>query len=183
MLNKLKDIILKNGVNFAASNVVISVPAYYTEQERKALLDACKIAEFPIERLFNETTAIATSYGLFRKADLDLETPRYVAFVDFGHSKTSAFVGSFTKEKVQILAQVNDRNFGARDLDWGVYEHFCELFEKESNGLSPKESKKAQLRLLDAIEKQRKVLSANSEAHVNVEYLVEDVDFNNTLTR
>lgn len=129
MLNKLKDIMVKNNINFAASNVVISVPTYYTEQERKALLDACRIAEFPIERLFNETTAIATSYGLFRKADLESEVPRYVAFVDFGHSKTSAFVGSFTKEKVQIVAQVNDRNFGARDLDWGVYEHFCEIFE------------------------------------------------------
>lgn len=99
MLNKLKDIITFNNINHAASNFVISVPAYYTEQERKSLLDACRIAELPVERLFNETTAIATSYGLFRKADLEAENPRYVAFVDFGHSKTSAFVGSFTKEK------------------------------------------------------------------------------------
>lgn len=52
----------------------------------------------------NETTAIATSYGLFRKADLDTTTPRYVAFIDMGHSKTSAFIGSFTKDKASIIA-------------------------------------------------------------------------------
>lgn len=103
MLNKLKDIIQKNGI--VDKNVVISVPAYYTEQERKALLDACRIAELPVERLLNETVAIATSYGLFRKNDLDSQTPRYVAFVDFGHSKTSVFVGSFLKEKAQIVVQ------------------------------------------------------------------------------
>jgi heat shock protein 4 len=112
-----------------------------------------------------------------------VENPRYVAFIDFGHSKTSAFVGSFTKEKAQIVAQVNDRNFGARDIDWSIYEQYCEIFEGQSGGLSPKESKKAQLRLLEAIEKQRKVLSANSEAAVNVEYLMEDIDFNHNLKR
>jgi molecular chaperone DnaK (HSP70) len=136
-----------------------------------------------VERLFNETTAIATSYGLFRKAELEAETPRFVAFVDFGHSKTSAFVGSFTKEKAQIVAQVNDRSFGARDLDWAVFEKYCTLFEEQSGGLNPKESKKAQIRLFEAIEKQRKVLSANSDAPVNVEYLMEDVDFNHSFKR
>ena len=116
-------------------------------------MDACKIAELPIDRLLNETTAIATSYGLFRKQELDNATPRYVAFIDMGHSKTSAFVGCFTKEKANIVAQVNDRNLGARDLDWSIFEHCCEVFERESGGLNPKENKKAQLRLLDAIEK------------------------------
>jgi len=71
MLNKLKDIINKNQINFSSSNSVISVPSYYTDSERKALLDACKIAEFPVDRLLNETTAIAVSYGLFRKQELD----------------------------------------------------------------------------------------------------------------
>lgn len=46
-----------------------------------------------------------------------------------------------------------------------------------------RDSKKAMIRLFEAIEKQRKVLSANSDAPVNVEYLMEDVDFNHTLKR
>lgn len=91
--------IAHNDINVQSSNVCISVPAYYTEAERKALIDACKVADIPLERLLNETTAIAINYGLFRKADLDPEKPRHVAFVDLGHSKFSAFVGSFYKEK------------------------------------------------------------------------------------
>lgn len=54
---------------------------------------------------------------------------------------------------------------------------------EKNEGLDPKESKKSILRLLDAIERQRKVLSANQEAPVNVEYLVEDCDLNHNMKR
>jgi len=57
-------------------------------------------------------------YGLFRKAELDPVVAKNVLFVDFGHSKTSAYVASFTKEKFKILAQSDERNLGARDIDW-----------------------------------------------------------------
>jgi len=98
MLNKLSGIIYKNDINLKNSTAVITVPGYYTEIERKALLDACKIAEIPVVRLLNETTAVCISYGLFRKSELDTN-PRHVVFVDLGHSKLSAYLCSFTKEK------------------------------------------------------------------------------------
>ncbi|CAK94865.1 unnamed protein product (macronuclear) [Paramecium tetraurelia] len=183
MLNKLKHIIQLNDINISSSNVCISVPAYYTESERKALIDACKIADIPLERLLNETTAIAINYGLFRKTELDPKTPRNVAFVDLGHSKFSAFVGSFYKEKAQVLAQVCERNLGARDIDWVLFEKFATQFEIKTSGLSVRKNAKGRLRLLEAIEKARKVLSANSEAQINVEYLVEDEDFNTLIKR
>ncbi|CAD8077171.1 unnamed protein product [Paramecium sonneborni] len=183
MLNKLKNIIQLNDINIQSSNVCISVPPYYTESERKALIDACKISEIPLERLLNETTAIAINYGLFRKTDLDAEKPRNVAFVDLGHSKFSAFVGSFYKEKASVLAQVCERNLGARDIDWVLFEKFATQFEKQTGGLSVRKNIKGRLRLLEAIEKARKVLSANSEAQINVEYLVEDEDFNTLIKR
>lgn len=65
-------------------------------------MDACKVADLPLERLLNESTGIAINYGLFRKAELD--KPRSVAFVDLGHSKMSAFVANFTKDGAQIVA-------------------------------------------------------------------------------
>lgn len=67
-------------------------------------------------------------------------------------------------------------------MDWAVFQYFSKRFE-QANGLSVSESKKGQLRLLDAIEKMRKILSGNSEADCNCEYLVEDADLNETLTR
>ncbi|CAD8054922.1 unnamed protein product [Paramecium sonneborni] len=183
MLNKLKHIIQLNDINIQSSNICLSVPAYYTESERKALIDACKISEIPLERLLNETTAIAINYGLFRKTDLDPEKPRNVAFVDFGHSKFSAFVGQFYKERAQVLTQVCERNLGARDIDWVLFEKFATQFEKQTGGLNVKKNPKGRLRLLEAIEKARKVLSANSEAQISVEYLVEDEDFNTIIKR
>ena len=165
-LGKIRKIIAHNG--FENKEAVVSVPSYYTAAERRALLDACKIAEVNVMRLFNENSAIALGYGIFRKAELT-DTARNVVFVDMGHSKTSAFAASFTKEKCQILAQQHDRNLGGRDMDWTVLEWYCSLFSQQNQGLDPKESKKAVLRLLDAIEKQRKVLSANLEAGVSVE--------------
>lgn len=77
---------------------MVAVPTYYTQQERKAVLDAAKIAEFNVTRLINESTAIALDYGIFRKNDLHATDARNVLFIDFGHSKFSTFLCSFTKE-------------------------------------------------------------------------------------
>lgn len=66
--NKLKLIIAKNG--FENKEVIISVPTYLTQTERKAYFDAAKIAELNI-KMINDSTAVALDYGLFRKGDLD----------------------------------------------------------------------------------------------------------------
>jgi molecular chaperone DnaK (HSP70) len=94
-LNKLRTIISIN--KLTNNEAVLSVPAYFTQIERKALLDAAKIAELHVTRLLNESTAVALDYGIFRKVDLDAKNPRNILFVDFGHSKLSTFVCSFTK--------------------------------------------------------------------------------------
>lgn len=179
LLQKFKQIVKRAGVQH--NDLVISVPGYYTDVERKAMLDAAKIAEVNVLKLMNETSAIALGYGIFRRTEFD-STPRNVAFVDFGHSHLSVFIAGFTKDKLTILNQVHERNLGARDLDWALLEHYADLFNKQ-NGLNPKKSDKAKLRLLDAIEKQRKVLSANSDSTINIEYLMEDCDLNQHLTR
>lgn len=121
--------------------------------------------------LINESTAIALSYALFRKAELN-DQPRNVVFVDIGHSKLSAFCASFTKTKGKILADMSERNLGCRDFDWLMLQHCEKKFQSTSNGESILENKKAIIRILEAIEKQRRILSANSEASIDVEYLV-----------
>lgn len=102
-IGKLRHIIRIN--NLSDKEAVISVPNYYTEQEKKALIDACKIAEFHPTRLVSEAHAIATTYGIFRKSEFkDDKEPRNVVFVDIGHSKFSAFLASFTKDKATIIS-------------------------------------------------------------------------------
>eukprot|EP01017_Pseudomicrothorax_dubius_P038516 TRINITY_DN5785_c0_g1_i1.p1 TRINITY_DN5785_c0_g1~~TRINITY_DN5785_c0_g1_i1.p1 ORF type:complete len:799 (-),score=299.01 TRINITY_DN5785_c0_g1_i1:160-2556(-) len=179
VLQKAKQIISFNGVT--SFDAVISVPSFYTEQERKALLDACKIAELKCLRLMNEHSATALNYGIFRKKEFD-DKPRYVAFVDMGHAKTSAYVVSFTKDTMKVITQAHERNLGGRDMDWILYEFYCKHFEN-ANGVSLRKSDKARMRLLEAVEKQRKVLSANSEASVHLEYIYEDYDLDHTIAR
>lgn len=84
---------------------MIAVPSYLTQVERKAVLNAAKIAELHVTRLINESTAVALDYGIFRKADLDPKVPRNVLFLDFGHSHLSIFCCSFTKEEMNVLFQ------------------------------------------------------------------------------
>jgi molecular chaperone DnaK (HSP70) len=103
MIGELRRIITFN--DLADKEAVVSCPSFFTESERKALLDAAKIADLKVYKLFSESSAVTLSYGLFRKNDLpekDKE-PRNVIFVDFGHSKLSSFVSSFTKEKCSVL--------------------------------------------------------------------------------
>lgn len=66
--NKIRTIIAING--FENSEAVVAVPSYLTQAERKAYLDAAKIAELNITRLINDSSAIALDYGMFRKAEL-----------------------------------------------------------------------------------------------------------------
>lgn len=77
--------------------VVISVPAYYNLFERCALLDAVAIAGMRVCRLINESTAVAIDYALSRRAEFLQQSPKYVMFVDFGHSKLSLTTVGFTR--------------------------------------------------------------------------------------
>jgi len=161
--------------------MVLSVPSYYTETERKALLDACKVADIGVTRLFNETSAVALSYGIFRKRDLSKDA-KNVIFVDLGHSKLSTFCASFTNEKTVVLAEAHARNVGCRNIDWDILTHFSKKFES-ATGCNPMKNEKAKLRMLDAIEKMRKMLSANTDGSINIECLMEDEDMFYSLKR
>lgn len=72
---------------------------------------------------------------------------------------------------------------GARDLDWILLNFYAKIFEQKSNGLSVFENKKATMRLLNAIEAQRKNLSANPESTLNIESFMEEIDFEYHLSR
>lgn len=179
MLQKIKKIAAMDGINH--SDMVISVPSYYTDQERKALLDAAKIAKVNVLRIMNESTALGLAYGIFRKNELTPH-PRNVCFIDLGHCKASAFVAAFTKDKMTILNQHHERNLGTRDFDWELLKFYADIIKKQY-GSDVIGKDKSRLRLLDAIEKQRKILSANSDATINVDCVAEDNDLSYTLTR
>ena len=162
--------------------MVLSIPTYATNVERQAFLDAAEIAGLNCVRLINESTATALTYGFFRKGDLHETEARKVVFVDFGHSKLTCTLASFVKGKMKIIYTHSNRNLGARKIDYQLFDLLAEEFFKKY-GCDPRESPRCRLRLLDAIEKMRKLLSGNKEADVNCEALMEDEDLRRHFTR
>lgn len=146
------------------------------------MLDAAEIAGFKCIRLLNEGTAAALTYGFFKKADLPKDSDKYVAFVDLGHSKTTVTVVAFRQGEMKILASHSDRNVGARNIDYMLVDKYGEQFAKKYD-CDPRKNVRARLRMLDAIEKQRKILSANSETTLNIESLLEDEDLHANMKR
>ncbi|ORY34260.1 heat shock protein 70 family [Naematelia encephala] len=167
----------------AVSDVVIAVPAWYTDVQRRALLDAAQIAGLNPLRLINDTTAIALGYGI-TKADLpeSAEAPRHVCFIDIGHSNYSVAVVAFSKGQLTVKSTAFDRNFGGRDFDYALVQHFAKEFDAKYK-IDVMSQPKAVFRLSSGCEKLKKVLSANAEAPLNVESLVNDVDASSSMKR
>lgn len=115
------------------SDMVIAVPAWYTDAQRRVILDAAEIAGIKVLRLINETTATALGYGI-TKLDLPSadEKPRRTAFVDIGHSNYTCSICEFRKGELKVVSTAYDRHFGGRNFDKALVEHFRNEF-KEKN--------------------------------------------------
>lgn len=105
-----------------------------------------------------------------------------MVFVDLGHSKLTVTIASFLAGKMKIICHHSDRNLGARNFDFLLVEKLGEEFTKKF-GADPRKNVRSRLRMLDAIEKQRKILSANLEATIHLECLLEDEDLHRNLKR
>jgi len=165
------------------NDMVIAVPAWYTDAQRRSILDAAEISGLKVLRLINETTATALGYGI-TKLDLPSaeEKPRRVAFIDIGHSNYTASICEFKKGELKVVSTAYDRHFGGRNFDKAIIDHFRKEF-KEKNKIDINENPKARVRVAAAVEKLKKVLSANAMAPINIESLMNDVDVRGTLKR
>ncbi|CAI6234163.1 unnamed protein product [Periconia digitata] len=165
------------------SDVVLSCPVWYTDAQRRAILDAAEIAGLKCLRLTNTTTATALGYGI-TKTDLPApeEKPKRVVFVDIGHSNYTASVVEFKKGELAVKSTAWDRHFGGRYIDKALVDHFATEF-KEKFKVDINENAKARIRVAAGVEKLKKVLSANSVAPLNIESVMNDVDVRGMLKR
>ena len=165
------------------SDIVLSCPPWYTDSQRRSLLDAAEVAGLKCLRLINDTTATALGYGITK---LDLpgpeENPRRVAFVDIGHSTYSCSIVEFRKGELTVKSTVSDRQFGGRNIDKVLVDHFAKEF-KEKFKIDINENPKARFRVIAAVERLKKILSANSNAPISIESVMNDVDVKGFLKR
>ena len=181
-LTKIKQI-ASTELRMPVSDVVISVPAWFSDPQRRALMDATEIAGLKLLRLLNDTTATALGYGI-TKSDLPTaeEKPRRVAFIDIGHSSYTCSIVAFRKGELQVLSTASDRHFGGRNFDKILVDHFAVEF-KEKYKIDIHNNPKAYLRVATGVEKLKKVLSANAMAPLNIESVMNDVDVQSMLKR
>ncbi|GAB7337180.1 hypothetical protein MBLNU457_g2566t1 [Dothideomycetes sp. NU457] len=165
------------------NDMVIGVPAWYTDAQRRSIIDAAEIAGVKVLRLINETTATALGWGI-TKLDLPApeEKPKRVAFVDIGHSNYTCSIVEFKKGELKVVSTAYDRHFGGRNFDKAIVDHFAKEF-KEKYKIDIYENNKARLRVAAACEKLKKILSANASAPINIESLMNDIDVKGFLKR
>uniref|UniRef100_A0AAQ5XWH0 Heat shock protein 4a n=1 Tax=Amphiprion ocellaris TaxID=80972 RepID=A0AAQ5XWH0_AMPOC len=183
LLTKLKET-AESALKKPVADCVISVPSYFTDAERRSVMDAAQIAGLNCLRLMNETTAVTLAYGIY-KQDLPApeEKPRIVVFVDLGHSGYQVSVCAFNKGKLKILATAFDSDLGGKDFDAILVNYFCEEFGKKYK-LDVKSKPRALVRLYQECEKLKKLMSANSsDLPLNIECFMNDIDVSGKLNR
>ncbi|KAJ6427414.1 hypothetical protein OIU84_022918 [Salix udensis] len=174
-------IIGQKNLNAAVVDCCIGIPVYFTDLQRRAVLDAATIAGLHPLRLMHETTATALAYGIY-KTDLPENDQLNVVFVDVGHASMQVCIAGFKKGQLKILAHSFDRSLGGRDFDEALFQHFTTKFKAEYH-IDVNQNARACLRLRAACEKLKKVLSANPEAPLNIECLMEEKDVRGFIKR
>ncbi|GBM83335.1 heat shock protein [Araneus ventricosus] len=180
LITKLKNI-TESKLGAKIRECVISVPVYYTDSQRRAMLDSAEIAGVKVLKLINEPTATALSYGFYRHHLFN--EPKTVVFVDLGQSSLTVTACVFTKDKLRILGSVWNTNVGGRDFDLVLVKYFVEEFQARYQ-LDVLSSKKAVMLLMRECEALKKQMSMNSrELELSIECFMNDVDVRGKMKR
>ncbi|OLL23735.1 Heat shock protein 70 lhs1 [Neolecta irregularis DAH-3] len=188
--------LVQNTAKEAVKKVVVTVPPFFSQSERQAIIDAVQISGLKLLALINDGTAVALNYAYSRSWDPE---ERYHIVYDMGAGSTSATlvsfkttdvpdVGKYTKNivAVDVLGAAWDRSLGGDLLTDRLTEILVVKFE-EMHGpkvkVSIRDSPKALSKLRKEALRVKQILSANQEVAASVESLHEDIDFRAKVTR
>ncbi|XP_006758769.2 PREDICTED: hypoxia up-regulated protein 1 [Myotis davidii] len=175
-------------------DAVVTVPAFFNQAERRAVLQAARMAGLKVLQLINDNTATALSYGVFRRKDINT-TAQNIMFYDMGSGSTVCTIVTYqtvkTKEagmqpQLQIQGVGFDRTLGGLEMELRLREHLAGLFNEQRKGQSVKdvrENPRAMAKLLREANRVKTVLSANADHMAQIEGLMDDVDFKAKVTR
>lgn len=176
ILIKMKEI-AENYLGQEVKNAVVTVPAYFNDAQRAATRDAGIIAGLNVLRILNEPTAAAIAYGLDQKGG-----ERSILVFDLGGGTFDVSILTIDGEIFEVEATAGDTHLGGEDFDQRVLQHFIKLIKKKySKDIS--KDKGALQKLKGEVEKAKRDLSSVIQTKIEIENLVEGVDFSETLTR
>jgi molecular chaperone DnaK len=146
------------------TKAVITVPAYFNDNQRTATKDAGKIAGLDVVRLVNEPTAASMAYGLDRSGEYK------ILVFDLGGGTLDVTIMEFGGGTFTVLATSGDTQLGGTDMDNTVYEWIAAEFQK-LEGIDIRTDKMAITRVKEAAEKAKIELSNVIETEINLPYV------------
>ncbi|MCD6468268.1 MAG: molecular chaperone DnaK [Thermoplasmata archaeon] len=146
------------------TDAVITVPAYFNDDQRQATKDAGRIAGLNVKRIINEPTAASLAYGL------DKEGEHRIAVYDFGGGTFDITLMEVGEGVFEVLATNGDTQLGGSDMDQALVDYLANEFKKQ-HGVDPRDDPKALQRLLEAAEKAKMELSSTLQTDISLPYL------------
>ncbi|CAL8093240.1 unnamed protein product [Calicophoron daubneyi] len=154
-------------------DVVLSIPYYFTDLERRSVMNAAYIAELRCVGLITDITAAATAYAFRNSQDQRLSgSGMLVAFVIMGHVNTQVAVYLISTACIKVIACTFDPRLGGRDFTHLIFERLAREFD-DNYGEKITDSPKATVRLLEVCEKLKTcAISGHSQGPIFVERLM-----------
>lgn len=161
-------------------NAVITVPAYFNDSQRRATMDAGKIAGLNVQRIINEPTAAAMAYGLDRQGD------RNVLVFDLGGGTLDCSILNIDNGLFTVKSTCGDCHLGGQDFDnrlviWVIKEF--KRMNKDIDIIPLMKNRKILSKIKTQCERAKKVLSLANTTNIEIEALYEGIDFQAQLTR
>jgi molecular chaperone DnaK len=157
----------------AVTQAVITVPAYFNDQQRQATKDAGQIAGLEVLRIINEPTAAALAYGVDKTDKKD----RKIAVYDLGGGTFDVSIIEIADvdgdKQIEVLSTNGDTFLGGEDFDQRIMDYLVDEFKKE-NAVDLKKDMLALQRLKEAAEKAKIELSSSAATDVNLPYITAD---------
>ena len=150
------------------SKAVITVPAYFNDNQRQATKDAGTIAGLDVVRIINEPTAAALAYGLDKS-----EKDQKIMVFDLGGGTLDVTIMDFGDGVFEVVSTSGDTQLGGTDMDDALVEYISREFQTE-HGIDVSKDRMATQRIREAAEKAKIELSSTMETEVNLPYLTAD---------
>ncbi|KAK9741013.1 hypothetical protein RND81_03G075800 [Saponaria officinalis] len=163
-------------------NVVVTVPAYFNDSQRRATKDAGEIAGFNVIAIINEPTVAAMAYGLDTRDMYQNNVKKNVMVFDLGGGTFDVSMVTIERGKIDVKAVSGDTHLGAGNFDTRMVKHCLGEFKNNHDNVVI-ETSKLLARLKEASNKAKIFLSASAQASIEIDALYEGIDFSSNIRR
>ncbi|NOZ85046.1 MAG: molecular chaperone DnaK [Deltaproteobacteria bacterium] len=168
ILRELKSV-AEDYLGDSVSKCVITVPAYFNDNQRQATKDTGRIAGLDVLRIINEPTAAALAYGYGKNLE------QRVAVYDLGGGTFDISILELGKDTYEVLSTAGDTYLGGDDFDARLMDHMADRFLAKT-GINLRSDKHAMQKLKDAAERGKKVFSERDAVRIEIPNICQDQD-------